>query len=212
METGEGASLQDTAVNMWAMRAFDAQSTTDLGGTVDGTLGQKPGPPLPRNLTSWGVTGSVTNHTPYALTECAVLYNGQWQQLGDLAPGASLPVAINTPTASNAQQYGLQIPTLIGRVDKNDPQSDIRQRMRAALADYARSLGQQNNNGYYANGSMAQAPDAYAPVSGEAILLGWSNDPALAGPAPRIDGHSVNENDVSLVVIHLPVAPTSVVE
>ena len=212
VQTNEGASLQDTAVNMWAMRAFDAQSTTDLGGTVNGALQQKPGPPLPSNLTSWGITGSVTNHTPYDLSECAIVYNGQWQQLGGLAKGASLPVAINTPTAVNSPQTGLQIPTLLGRIDKDDPQSDISQRMRAALADYARSLGQQNNNGYYYNGGQAQAPAAYSPASGEALLIGWSNDPALSGPAPRIDGHSVKENDVTLVVIHLPVTPSKVTE
>ena len=205
VEANEGASLQDAAINMWAMRAFDAQSTTDMGGTIDGVLQPKPGPPLPGNLTSWGITGSITNHTSYDLSECAIVYNGQWQQLGSLAKGASLPVAINTPTAVNSPQTGLQIPTLTGRIDKDDPQSDISQRMRVALADYARSLGQQNNNGYYYNGGQAQAPAAYSPASGEALLIGWSNDPALSGPAPRIDGHSVKENDVTLVVIHLPV-------
>ncbi len=209
VETGDGATLQDTAINMWAMRAFDAQSTTDLGGTIDGTLGEKPGPPLPPHLTSWGITGSVTNHTSYDLSECQLLYNGQWQGLGDLVHGASASVSLNTPTAANAQPSGLQIPTLRGRIDKDDPQSDIRQRMRAALADYARSLGQQNSN-YYSPSGQQISPAVYSPAPGEAILLGWSNDPALAGPAPRVDGHSVRENDVTLVIVHLPVAPTRV--
>ena len=211
VETSDGASLQDAAVNMWAMRSFDAQSTTDLGGTVDAALRQNSGPQVPNSLTSWGITGTITNRTPYDLAECALDYNGQWQQLGTLTHGASLPVAINTPTGSNAQQPGLQIPTLLGRVDKDDPQSDVRQRMRAALADYARSLGQQNNNGYYNNSGQMPPPAAYAPASGEAILVGWSSDPALSGPAPRVDGHSVKENDVTLVVIHLPVASTGAV-
>lgn len=209
VETGAGMSLLDTSVNMWAMRAFDAQSSVDLGGTVDAALVQKSGPPLPRGITSWGIHGTVANHTPYGLTECQLLYNGQWQSLGNLVPGASAPVSLNTPTGVGSQNLGLQIPALNGRTDKNDPQSDIRQRMRAALADYVRSLGAQGNNTYY--GNQAQAPPAYAPSGNEALLLAWSNDPALAGPAPRIDGHTVRENDVSLVIVHLPVTPSSVI-
>ena len=208
VETGEGAALQDASVNMWAMRAFDAQNTTDLGGSIDASLGQKPGPSLPRGLVSWGVAGTVHNRTSYDLSECMILYNGQWQDLGDLSHGASAPVSIAAPTARGGQG-GLQIPTLRGRVDKDDPQSDIRQRMRAALADYARSLGQTPNNNY---GGQGQAPAVFSQPSDEALLLGWSNDPALAGPSPRVDGNPVRENDVTLVVVHLPVAPTRVID
>ena len=52
----------------------------------------------------------------------------------------------------------------------------------------------------------------FSQPSDEALLLGWSNDPALAGPTPRVDGNPVRENDVALVVVHLPVAPTRVVD
>ena len=38
VETPSGVSLPSTPVNMWAMRAFDAQSTVDLGGAIDGSL------------------------------------------------------------------------------------------------------------------------------------------------------------------------------
>ena len=208
VQTGEGAALQDTSVNMWAMRAFDGQSTADLGGTIDAGLSQKPGPSLPRGGASWGVSGTVHNRTRYDLSECMVLYNGQWQELGDLTHGASASISISALTGHGGTG-GLQIPNLRGQVDKDDAKSDVRQRMRAALADYVRSLGQAPNNNYY--GSQQQAPAVFSLPSGEALLLGWSSDPALAGPAPAVDGHPVRENDVTLVVVHLPVAPQQVV-
>ena len=205
VQTGEGAVLQDTSVNMWAMRAFDAQSTTDLGGSIDAGLSQRPGPALPRGLTSWGVTGTVHNRTRYGLSECAVLYNGQWQSLGDLAHGASAQVVFTA--TSQKGQAGLQIPNLREQVDKDDARSDVRQRMRSALADYVRSFGQAPNN-YY--GNQSQAPALFSLPSNEALLVGWSSDPSLAGPAPTVDGRPVRENDVTLMVVHLPVTGPTV--
>lgn len=214
VELGEGASLQDTAVNMWAMRAFDTQSTTDLGGTVDSILTQTSHAAQPSYMMISGINGTVTNHLPYDLTDCVVIYNGQSQPLPDLARGANAPVSFADAALVNGQPNGmgkpsdLQIPALLGQVDKDDPQGDIRQRMRAALADYARSLGDQNRNMYFSgNGGQAPFNAAYQPAPGEALFLGWSNDPALAGPAPRVDGRSVRENDVTLVIVHLPIKP-----
>lgn len=203
VQSPEGSSLLDTSVNMWAMRAFDVQATEDLGGTVDGTLTEQGGSPVAGVGVS-RVSGTVTSHLSRALTGCALLHNGQWQTLGDLAPGASVPVTLATTVGR--QPGGLSGLSLGGRPSGNDAQGDIHARMQAALADYARSLGQQNgNNGQFYSGGQAQAPSVYVPSSGEALLLGWSNDPALAGPAPRVDGHAVHGNDISLVIIHLPI-------
>ena len=60
VQTPEGASILDSSVNMWAMRAFDLQATEDLGGTIDSAFTAK--------------SGTVTNHTTHALTDCVVLY------------------------------------------------------------------------------------------------------------------------------------------
>jgi len=197
VQAPEGASLLDTSVNMWAMRAFDVQATEDLGGTVDSTLTEQGGTPLSR------VTGAVTNHLSHALVGCVLLHGGQWQTLGDLPPGASIPVS-GMAAGGAAPAGSLSGLPLGSHANGNDAQADIRARMQAALADYARSLGQQNNNGYY-SGGQTQAPPVYTPSSGEALLLGWSDDPALAGPAPRVDGRAVRENDISLVIVHLPI-------
>ena len=209
VETPDGTSLLDTSVNMWAMRAFDVQATDDLGGTVDSTLTAQGGSP-PNGLGVGPVTGTVTNHLSHTLTGCALLHNGQWQTLGDLAPGASVPVSgtsavVGPPGSLSGLPFS-------GRMNGNggDAQADIHTRMQAALADYARSLGQQNNNQFY-NGGQTQAPSVYVPSSGEALLLGWSSDPALAGPVPRIDGHAVHENDISLVIVHLPIKGARIV-
>lgn len=208
VQAPEGASLLDTSVNMWAMRAFDVQATEDLGGTVDGTLTEQD-TTFPKGLILRRITGTVTNHLSHALGGCVLLHGGQWQTLGDLPPGASVPVS-SVATSGAGQAGSLSGLPASGQANENDAQSNIRVRMRVALADYARSLGQQSNNNYY-NGGQAQAPDVYLPSSGEALLLGWSDDPALAGPAPRVDGRTVRENDISLVIVHLPVKGARIV-
>ncbi len=185
LETPGAVSLPGTPVNMWAMRAFDVQSTTDLGGAINSALADNIGT----------VKGSITNHTTYALTGCAVLYAGRWVKVGTLAPGA----ALNLPASGNASVPQAAFPL---SAPMNDAQASIHDRMQAALGDYFRSLGQSSMN--YSNASAP--PPSFSPAPGEAILAGWSSDPKLAGPAPRIDGQPVTENDVILVLVHLPVS------
>ena len=205
VQTPEGTSLLDTSVNMWAMRAFDVQATEDLGGTVDSTLKEQSGSPVSR------VAGTVTNHLSHALTGCVLLHGGQWQTVGDLQSGASVPVSGMSTSAKRQLGSLFELPMNV-HANGSDAQGDIRARMQAALADYARSLGQQNtNNGQFYNNGQVQSSAAYAPSSGEALLLGWSNDPALAGPAPRVDGHTVHENAISLVIVHLPIKGARIV-
>jgi len=212
VETPEGASLLDTSVNMWAMRAFDVQATEDLGGTVDSTLAEQGGsPPLPGGLPVSHVTGTITSHLSQTLSGCVLLHHGQWQTLGDLKPGASVPVSGTTINGSAPPTGGLSGLPMGGHTGENNARSDIHTRMQVALADYARSLGQQNPNNNYYGGVQSQAPAVYAPSSGEALLLGWSSDPALAGPAPRVDGRAVTENVISLVIVHLPIKGAQIV-
>ena len=202
VQTSEGASLLDTSVNMWAMRAFDFQATEDLGGTIDAVLTPQNGAPLSPGVLSWGVTGTVTNHTSHAFTDCVIIYNGQAIPVGSLASGATVPVTLGLLASKPAALLGL--PLQINHTEPLD-NSEIHLRMKVALADYARSLGDANTNNYYNNNGMPnQGPMAYAPSPNEALLLGWSEDSTLAGPAPRIDGHSVHENDVTLLIVHLP--------
>ena len=179
----EGTALLDTSINMWAMRAFDTQSTTDLGGSIDSSLADRTG-------------GSVTNHTKYGLTDCVLVYENEVHTLGSFAPGATLPVLFNGVGIQTIS--GLALPALPGEANFDESHSDVRRRMHLALVGYIRSLGTQDNN----NG---QATPAYTPSPNEALLIGWSDDPALAGPAPQIDGHSVRENDASVVIVHLPI-------
>jgi len=191
VETPGGVSLPGTPVNMWAMRAFDTQSTTDLGGAIDGALSD--------NIAS--VKGTLVNHTPYGLTDCAVLYAGRWLPIGTLAPGATVTIPAGASAGVPQASFPVASPA-------TDAQASIRDRMHAALGDYFRSLSQSSPN--YNGGSSAPV---YAPAPGEALLAGWSSDPKLAGPSPHVDGRTVTENDVSLVIVHLPVsgAPKPVV-
>lgn len=203
VQAPEGVSLLDTSVNMWAMRAFDVQATEDLGGTVDSTLVEQDSPPGGSGVRH--IDGRVTNHLSHALRGCVLLTGGAWQSLGDIQPGASARAG-STGAATGGSLSSLPMSAHAGG---RDAQGDIRARMQAALADYARSLGQQNNNIY--NSNQSQTPTIYAPSSGEALLLAWSDDPALAGPTPRVDGRAVRENDISLVIVHLPIKGARVI-
>jgi hypothetical protein len=181
VETPAGVSLPNTPVNMWAMRAFDVQSTIDLGGAIDSSL----------TATGSAAAGTILNHTAYSLTNCAVLYAGRWLPIGTLAPGATVTIPTGVPQAA----FPFSSPAA-------EDQAGIRDRMHTALGEYFRSLGQSSPN--YSNGSSS--PPVYSPATGEALLAGWSSDPKLAGPASRVDGSPVTENDVSLVIVHLPVS------
>ena len=207
VQNPEGAALLDTSINMWAMRAFDVQATEDLDGTVDSTLAERGGGGAPAH-----VTGAVTSHLAQTLSGCALLHNGQWQSLGDLKPGASINISDWSDASAAGQAGSLARLPLSAHAGAGGDQGDIRARMQSALADYTRSLGQQNNNnGNYFNNGQVQAPTVYVPSSGEAVLMGWSADPALAGPAPQVDGHAVRENDVTLVIVHLPIKGARIV-
>jgi uncharacterized membrane protein YhaH (DUF805 family) len=66
VEGPNNTKIQDAAVNMWAMRAFDTQTVTDMGGA---------------------------NNTPHQFTKCRLYLNGSWQPLSDLPPGGSVTVS-----------------------------------------------------------------------------------------------------------------------
>ena len=183
VETPAGVSLPNTPVNMWAMRAFDVQSAADLGGEIDGRL----------SATLGAVTGTIVNRTPYTLTDCAVYYQGRWVMLGSLASGATLAVSQNSLSRAQGRDFSLPLQPVAA-------QAEIHARMQESLAEYFRSLGrfQPSYNGM--NTRLT-----YMPAPNEALLAGWSRDPKLAGPAPKIDGGAVTENDETLVLVHVPV-------
>ncbi len=181
VETPAGVSLPGASVNMWAMRAFDAQSTTDLGGTIDGSLSGKT-----------GLMGTITNHTSYGLTDCAVCYGGRWVAVGSLAPGGT--VTMPRVSLSRVQTGDLSLP-----LQPVAAQAEIHARMQESLAGYFRSLGERQPSYNGMNTGLT-----YTPAPNEALLAGWSRDPKLAGPAPKIDGGMVTENDETLVVVHVP--------
>ncbi len=183
VETPAGVSLPATPVNMWAMRAFDTQSATDLGGAIDASLSGRT-----------GLTGTIVNRTPYPLTDCAVYFQGRWLLLGSLAPGATWAVPGTSLSRVQTGEFSLPLsPTPAG--------SEIHARMQASLAGYFRSLGERQPN---YNGMNTRL--SYMPSNNEALFAGWSRDPKLAGPAPRIDGQAVTENDETLVVVHVPIS------
>lgn len=183
VETPAGVSLSNTPVNMWAMRAFDAQSTADLGGEIDASLSNKTG----------AATGTIANRTPYALTDCAVYDQGRWLLLGPLEPGATLAVPGTSLSRAQTGEFPLPLPSAAA-------QTEIHARMQVSLANYFRSLGERQPS---YNGMNTRL--SYLPSNGEALFVGWSRDPKLAGPAPKIDGGAATENDETLVIVHVPV-------
>ena len=185
VETPSGVSLPDTPVNMWAMRAFETRSPVNLGGAVTGTLAFQSGT----------LTGTLMNHTTYALSDAALLYNGHRIALGAFSPGAAVPVSEIAALGGNPPPDSLlAAPALTDS-------SDIHERMQAALSSYVGSLVQSDaqNSGQHGVPGFGTTPD-------EALLVGWSRDPALAGPPPKIDGRPATVNAVSLVIVHVPVS------
>ncbi len=188
VQTPGGASLLDAAVSMWAMRAFDFQSSTDLGGMVDVSVS--------------GNALSVTNHTPHTLTNCQVIRGGTSYSAGTLAPGGTAQVSLFPVSHTNPQTPGLPLPQMSPALVNGSADQSVTPRMQAALSDYARVLGQPDSIYNYQEMSQPRAP--FAPAPNEALLVGWSDDPALAGPLPRVDGQAVTVHSTTLVVVHLP--------
>ncbi len=192
---GSGAAaVQDAGVNMWAMRAFDTQTVMNLGGTFTATLAH--------SRTTGMVAGTLTNGTAHGLTDCRLFLNGSWQPLADLPSGATVTVTGLFPMTTTSG-----VPPVWGPMgDATDLPSgsgDVRQRMKSGLESFVGSLGGSDQERYYFGGRF-EPPVAFQPRPGEAILVGFCDDPSLAGPSVRVDGQRVTQNAVTCVVIHVP--------
>jgi hypothetical protein len=202
VEDAESMKLQNVAVNMWAMRAFDVQTATDLGGTILSTLAE--------HRPSGIIQGTLTNQTAYGLTGCSLYLNGSWTPLGDLAPGASRQVSrvssgLMNPSSSPYGAQGMAWTQMPQMAVPTDPQqAGVRVRMQAALTDFVSSLGGNFTGSSSFFGGNYTPPRFFQPQVGEAILTGWCDDPRLAGAPIRVDGHPVTLNAVTLVVVHIP--------
>lgn len=197
----DGIQFQNVAVTLWGMRAWDVQTTTDLGGAVDAALSG--------DRSSGTLAGIVWNRTRYDLTDCAVLYQDRWQPLGRLPHGSNAVVRSEPSGLIVLDRFNrFLVPTgggvmrqTFGREDTPDSlPRDTHARLRDVLAEYARSLGDERYRGYSASAA------AFTPRPDEAILIGWSDDPALAGPAPLLNGRAPGPlNAANLVIVHVPV-------
>lgn len=216
VETGAGVAVEDVAVNMWAMRALDVQTSLDLGGPIDAALA----PTGPHG----DILCTLTNHSVQSLSGCALLYNGQWQTLDDFAPGSRLSAVLSAllplPPVSSVSSGSyrvnsrFQIPTGGGaaggefspfdrRRAVGPETGDVHKRMQAALADYARALGREQNF-YGGRGAFGGIP-AFSPRRDEAVFVGWTTGRLLPGPLPRVNGRDVSCSEIGLVVVHIPV-------
>jgi hypothetical protein len=193
--TGAGTSPRGMGVNMWSMRTFDVQSSVDLGGAIDGSLRAAPNSIL--------CTGSIANHTPYALTHCAIYWNGSWSMIDDFAPGASLTLdqnrrwdrgGINAYIGGSSAAFGQQPTT----------SADGMKRSLANLAQtMTRDQAQQEYAYYGFDPEVIKKP--FQTGTDEALLVGWSTDGSIAGPPLKIDGQTPKRDDVALIVVHIPV-------
>jgi len=162
----------DIPVNMGETRSLEMRSTIDLGGPVSFN-----------QIQSVGVSGLITNHSSIDLTDCHIYCRGQWQSVGSLKQGESIPIAFGVIPSNPTLTFDLPQSTI--------PSSDHDPRNRSLvmlhkLASYLDSLGPRETT----------YPD-------EALLFGWCDSAALGGLTVKVDGHSVPENNVSLVIVHL---------
>ncbi|BDI32987.1 hypothetical protein CCAX7_50380 [Capsulimonas corticalis] len=199
VSSGSGSAVRGFGVNMWSMRTFDVQSLVDLGGTIDSSL--------KNNSQTNMCAGSITNHTSYALDNCALYWNGSWITLGDLAPGGSAAVTGN----ENPITGGFDVFPFDGRYHAPSPKANADRvhstaGMKHALAAFAKSLGRESSESYeYYGVDPEGVRKPFSAATGEALLVGWSTDSHIAGPPLKVDGQTPAQDDVTLVVVHIPV-------
>jgi hypothetical protein len=161
---------EDMSVDMWSMRILRLENTLPLGQGVTAELS--------REATS--LSGTVTNHTPYDLEECSVLFGAQTAKIGKLARGATLVIPPIAGLGSGGSRGSL-LPSSIAGVGAGDTALD---RIKRAMVQPLTS------NAYNA-----------APLSLEGpVLIGWAMRPLVN---VTVNGRRSRELNVGLFVIHL---------
>ncbi len=82
IEPGASPHIKLTEVQAWSMRGFSSQEIMAVPGAVTERL----------RFANGRITGTITNHLPFALTDSVVIAGNAFVPLGTLAPGQSVTV------------------------------------------------------------------------------------------------------------------------
>ncbi len=103
----QGRSVRLEPLNEWLMRSVVAEGTQPVAGTVDGAI----------LVDGQYITGRVTNRLPFTLKGAAIMAGPNFQELGDLAPGASVDVSVVLPAFSGGMGWGAnRVGEVLGRM------------------------------------------------------------------------------------------------
>lgn len=167
----------------WGMQAVSAEAIAPVGGHVSGVL----------TLDTQRMTGTLTNHLPFALKGVLVATGNSFVSVGDVGPGESVDVQLMTFVF--AQQWGGDNPLaeVIGRAYQFAGSPN------PTPEEWARMRRQQM--GWAAANVVSWARSAKQPP---AVLIGWTDEQALPltvdGRKLDVPGMSLYAQPLSVVV------------
>lgn len=121
---GDPAKVRDLSVGVAQLRTIRAETETSV-----------PRMSAALTLTNAGITGTFTNSSDRTLEQVAVVLGGSVVVLGDVAPGATVPVALTVGTSNS---FGMPLPDqVIGQPFNGFPTSageaDVRRQIRYTM-------------------------------------------------------------------------------
>lgn len=175
IEFAGATTLKGVRIKRWAMRAFHNPAVF-MAGTVDGEL----------QVDGKGFTGWVENRLPIALTDCVLLHKWNSTEIGDIAAGKRMQVALplGAPALSD---YKLR---KVGQLKSLDDY--LNWELWNAGGDWQR---------WYLGKTAARE---VLKGCADPLLIGWG--PALVA-GPQVSAPDLRTDEQHLYVVRLPVAP-----
>lgn len=193
-----GTTLRNTLIRLWDKRSFATPvALADSGGIEAITRMQ------PDNVHA---EITVTNHTGFTLTHCALVGAHSSLPIGSLAPGASLHRPMEWSTAGLASSIPVNYDDAPYE-SANAPLTDSPEQNRARIAhalSVRLSTNADNSNGFMPG---AESGGAYGHTTN--AFVGWFSDPVLDA---RVDGRKQPGEEVNLLLVHLPVPDNAPLE
>jgi hypothetical protein len=155
-QEGSNTFLPDVRVDIGGVKAMALEgSITALPITHDLTLSiSRINPTL---------SGAITNNSQYALKNAILVTPGDWQKLGDLAPGKSK--SVNVSLAPGGNPFYTVDPMTVLDIDYNDVQKDVSAARRYAMLQTVLTPNYQRNDGNWGIYVMGWIDQPLLPVA-----------------------------------------------
>jgi hypothetical protein len=194
---GDPTRLRDFSIGYGSVRTIRAEGTA-TGPAVDADL----------RLDGSTIKGTLTNRSTFPLAQASLVVGNSVAELGDIAPGASVPVTLEVTSLD--QNSGMTLSDrLFGQVWDGSGRSEEEQRRFARHLILDQLTQSPTNGGMVIQGGMGVTGKAWAvpvgpasaqsPLSGSVTLLAWGTTPAL-----QIDVAGVQPKRISDVLYEIP--------